>query len=258
MRQPDVALERDRARVADSAGPVRGLAFLALLWIVALGIGTNAARASPSPSCTRFPRPGTTAATGVPALVRAEFGVLARQAGRADHLSPAQLRALPVSGIVKDGIRFLGTVPGSGRVDAVPAEHLLSFPLEPTRCVSPGRRERQAARLPGLRRQYAHHAVCLVIVYRTSTARTCDAAPGTVAPFLYAAGVPGLGLAPDGVAQVLVLYHGHSSIRALVHDNFWKVGLSSLTLKPCGLDWLNPRGLVLRIVAHCTADRDYS
>ena len=110
---------------------------------------------------------------------------------------------------------------------------------------------------PSLRREYAHRALCLVIVYPTRAAPTCQPAPGTVAPFLIASGAPGLGLAPDGVSAVLLRFHTgvHPPIRAAVRDNFWQVSDPALQVAPCGLDWLGAHAIVLRQVASCQVDR---
>ena len=79
---------------------------------------------------------------------------------------------------------------------------------------------------------------------------------GTVASFLIGPGAPGLGLAPDGVPAVSVQFlpHTHAAIRVAVHENFWHLGDPGLTVTPCGLNWINGTGIVLRAVTSCLAD----
>jgi len=108
--------------------------------------------------------------------------------------------------------------------------------------------------LPSLRSEYAQEGLCLVIVYSTQASPTCQPAPGTVAPFLFGPGSPGFGLAPDGVAGVLLRFRVGRARRARVQHNFWIVNDPALLATPCGLDWTTPRWIVLRTVATCTKD----
>jgi hypothetical protein len=213
-----------------------------------------AASAHPGPGCTSFPRPGTTSAAGVPAVLRAQYGVLGRARRARDRVVVRRLGALPLSGIVPAGIRYLGAAAYGGRVYLVPGRHLLASPLEPVRCEPPSQRALERALLPSLRSEYAHAGLCLVVLYPAQSSPTCEPAPGTVAPFLFGPGSPGFGLAPDGVAGVILRFRTGSPLRARVSHNFWIVNDPSLLATPCGLDWTAGNGVVLRTVASCTKD----
>jgi hypothetical protein len=75
-----------------------------------------------------------------------------------------------------------------------------------------------------------------------------------VAPFLFGPGSPGLGLAPDGVAGVVLHFRVGPALHARVRQNFWIVNDPTLLATPCGLDWTAGNGVVLRTVATCTKD----
>jgi hypothetical protein len=213
-----------------------------------------AASAHPAPGCTSFPRPGTTSAGGVPTVLRAEYGVLGRARRARDRVPPRRLGALPLSGILPAGIRYLGAAAYGGRVYLVPGRHLLASALEPVRCEPRSQRALERALLPSLRSEYAHPGLCLVVLYPAQSSPTCQPAPGTVAPFLFGPGSPGFGLAPDGVAGVILRFRTGSPLRARVRHNFWIVNNPSLLATPCGLDWTEGNGVVLRTVASCTKD----
>jgi hypothetical protein len=247
-----------------SRGRARGRAAVALVAalvvLVVLASAALAAAASRAPAavrgCGTFPRPGTTAPGTVPAILQAQYGVLRRRVGPADRIPVRRLGSLPESGILVASIRYLGGVAEGGRAYLVPARHLLASPLTPVRCVAPSQRQLQRALLPSLRAEYAHQGLCLVILYADHAAPTCQRAPGTVAPFLYGPGSPGLGVAPDGVARIALHFRGHATIHATVHDNFWAVDDASVLVAPCGVDWLNRGGVILRTVVSCNSNRD--
>ena len=173
---------------------------------------------------------------------------------RADRVALRRLGALPLSGILPAGIRYLGAAAYGGRVYLVPGRHLLASPLEPVRCEPRSQRALERALLPSLRSEYAHAGLCLVVLYPAQSSPTCQPAPGTVAPFLFGPGSPGFGLAPDGVAGVILRFRTGSPLRARVRHNFWIVNDPSLLATPCGLDWTAGNGVVLRTVASCTKD----
>ena len=75
-----------------------------------------------------------------------------------------------------------------------------------------------------------------------------------MAPFLFGPGSPGFGLAPDGVAGVLLHFRAGPARRARVRENFWIVNDPTLLATPCGLAWTTANGIVLRRVATCTKD----
>ncbi|MGH2895066.1 MAG: hypothetical protein ACRDPM_17620, partial [Solirubrobacteraceae bacterium] len=201
-----------------------------------------------------FPRPGTTGAGRAPAALRAEYGVLGRARRSSDQVALRRLGALPLSGILPAGIRYLGAAAYGGRVYLVPGRHLLAAPLAPVACEAPSRRALQRALLPSLRSEYAHAGLCLVVVYAAQASPTCQPGPGTVAPFLFGPGSPGFGLAPDGVAGVILRFRTGTPLRARVRENFWIVNNPSLLATPCGLDWTAASGIILRTVASCTKD----
>jgi hypothetical protein len=215
-----------------------------------------AASAHAGPACGAFPRPGTTIAGGAPAALRAEYGVLARTRRLTDRVALRRLGALPLSGILPAGIRYLGAAAFGGRVFAVPGRHLLASPLEPVACEPRSQRALERELLPSLRSEYAHAGLCLVVIRAGRSSPTCQAAPGTVAPFLIGPGSPGFGLAPDGVRGVILRFRTGRPLRVRVRDNFWIVNDPSSLATPCGLDWTTARGLVLRTVASCTRDTD--
>jgi hypothetical protein len=213
-----------------------------------------AASAHPAAGCASFPRPGTTGAGSAPAVLRAEYGVLGRPRRRADRVAVRRLGALPLSGILPAGIRYLGAAAYGGRVYLVPGRHLLASPLKPVACEPRSQRALERALLPSLRSEYAHAGLCLVVLYAAQASPTCQPAPGTVAPFLFGPGSPGFGLAPDGVAGVILRFRTGSPLRARVRHNFWIVNNPSLLATPCGLDWTAAGGTIMRTVATCTRD----
>ncbi len=213
-----------------------------------------AASAHPAPGCASSPRPGTTSAGSASSVLRAQYGVLGRPQRRADRVAVRRFGALPLSGILPAGIRYLGAAAYGGRVYLVPGRHLLASPLKPVGCEPRSQRALERALLPSLRSEYAHAGLCVVVVYAAQASPTCQPAPGTVAPFLFGPGSPGFGLAPDGVAGVILRFSTGSPLRARVRHNFWIVNDPSLLATPCGLDWTAPGGVVLRTVASCTKD----
>ena len=210
--------------------------------------------ASSSAACRSYPRPATTVTGPTPANLRAEYAVLGGADRPSDRIALRRLGSLPESGILVAGIRYLGAAAYGGRAYLVPARHLLASALAPASCVPASQRALQRALLPSLRAEYAHEALCLVIVYPLQASPSCQPAPGTVAALLYGPGSPGFGLAPDGVPSVTLRFRGHGPIRAGVRHNFWIVNDESLLLSPCGLDWTTANGTVLRTVASCTKD----
>ncbi|MGH2887736.1 MAG: hypothetical protein ACRDPA_34390 [Solirubrobacteraceae bacterium] len=149
------------------------------------------------------------------------------------------------------GTRFLAVTPAGAAVYLVPAEHYLTFPLAPDRCLRPAQQAIEHSLRPFLQREYSHHALCLVTVYAGNSTSTCGAAPGTAESFVYGPGNPGLGLVPNGVPRVLVHYMTHPSLDITVHRNLWVVNtIWTSDPAPCGLDWLHG-AIVLRIVKSC-------
>ena len=217
------------------------------------------ARGDGAASCRSYPRPGTTAAAPVPALVLAEYGVLRRprraRGPRSRCHGSAGCRRAASS---PRGSGLLGTVPAGGRAYLVPSLHLLAAPMRPVRCVPSAQRARQASLLATLRHEYARQGLCLVIVYRRGTVDNCGAAPGTVAALLRGPGAPAFGVAPDGIDSVTVTFRGrqHPARLAFVRGNFWRLpSTAGPAPTACGLDWLGADQTVLRTVRRCTPDR---
>jgi hypothetical protein len=245
------------SRFAHSRRLVGGCAVVAVSVAVAVAVlaggAPASARAAAGLPCASYPRPGTTIAGATPADLSAEYGVLARPRRSVDRLAARWLRSLPESGIVVSGIRFLSRT-AYGRLYIVPARHLLAFALVPERCLRHTERALERSLVGQLRREYAHRALCLVIVYRTQESPSCAAAPGTFAPLLYAPGTPGFGMAPDGVTWVRVHYLGSPTRRVRVRGNLWIINDELSIVSPCGLDWLDAGGTVLRTVQSCVRD----
>lgn len=220
------------------------------------GSGVTAS-AAPTNPCASYPEPGSLAPAGTPTPrgIAAEYSVLNRRRTPADHITRAQLGpSLSASGLILAGARLLGTAAFGGRVYAVPAEHVLSYPLAPVRCVPVAQRSTERSLLRYLRRQYRHRALCVVIVYHDHALPTCGPAPGTLDPLLFTAGVPAYGLVPDGIPAVTVHFKTLPSRHVKVHDNFWIVKNAAQDELACGVDWLDPQEIVLRVPASCTQD----
>jgi hypothetical protein len=252
---------RGRWRGRHAAATALGAAAVAIAGLATAGSATTRAATTRAATaraatarCQGYPRPGTTATGPTPADLRAEYSVLARPREAQDAIALRRLGSLPENGILVGGARYLGGAAYGGRAFLVPARHLLASALQPVACAPRSQRTLQRSLLPSLRSEYAHQALCLVIVYAMQSSPSCQPAPGTVAAFLYGPGSPGFGLAPDGVPSVTLRFRGHGPIRAAVHDNFWIVNDPSLLLAPCGLDWTTQSGTVLRTVASCTTD----
>jgi hypothetical protein len=241
------------------------LGALALALAAAVPAPSGAARsrsaraAATEASCSSYPKPGTVAPAGArtPPAIVAEYGVMARPRRAADHVLRSALgSSLAASGLILSGARYLGPAPLGGRVYAIPALHVLAYPLAPARCVPKAQRPTERSLLPVLHREYRHRALCVVIVYAKRAVPTCGAAPGTLDPLLFGTGVPGLGLVPNGIPSVTVHFHARASRRAKVHGNFWILRGPSQSSLACGVDWLDRRGIVLRTAASCTRDVD--
>ncbi len=136
----------------------------------------------------------------------------------------------------------------------VPARHLLAFPLVPARCLPPEKRALERSLDRALRRQYADEALCLVIVSPGVVSPICGPAPRSFDPLLYISGTPAFGIVPDGVTSVRVWFSPISYKLAGVRRNLWIVNEDLFANKPCGVDWLDPSGIVLREIQYCARD----
>ena len=162
---------------------------------------------------------------------------------------------LPASGIVTSGIRLLGRAGDRGLLYAIPAEHLLPHRIAPPRCLPASQRQTERDLLPSLRRDYAEPAVCVVEVGGedpvAKRVEYCAALSGAADAMLGTKATPLLGLAPDGVTSVTVRFLVAPARTIRVRHNFYEIADPSLTATPCGVEWLDESGNVVRSVAGC-------
>jgi len=234
----------------------RGVALavaVALAGLVAL-TGLAPAYASPRP-CSSYPTPGSLApATAtVPAALSARYAILRRPQQAADRLSRGELSAsLSASGVIMSGIRLLGHAAFGGKIYLVPAQHLLGFRMAPARCLPPDQRSLERELLPQLRKEYTQAALCLVIVRSGTGSPTCGSASGNSEALLYTNGTPGFGLVPNGVRGVTVSYTTAPPRTLAVHHNFFTIITPKQSAAPCGLQWLDPTGNVIKTITGCS------
>jgi hypothetical protein len=169
-----------------------------------------------------------------------------------DRLSAGQVASLGASGVIMSGTRFVGDAAFGGRIYLVPAEHLLSFRIAPSRCLTPVQRTIEHESLPVLRDEYRQAALCVAVVGGNGRTRECDPASGTPYPLLSARGTPGFGLVPNGVRAVTVTYWGAPPRTVAVHRNFFAIVVPSQAAPPCGVQWLDPTGNVKRTPLGCS------
>jgi iron uptake system EfeUOB component EfeO/EfeM len=234
---------------------MRAVALAAVVAAVGLLTLTGSAPAQASKrSCSSYPTPGSLAPAhaAIPTDVSARYAILRRRQRAADRLRPDQLSAsLSASGLIMSGIRFLGDAAFGGRIYLVPAEHLLAFRIAPARCLPPSERALERELLPQLRREYVHPALCLVII-RANASITCGPASGTAEALLYTGGTPGFGLVPNGVSAVTVSYATAPPRTLAVRHNFFTIIAPAQVVPPCGLQWLDPTGNVIKTVTGCS------
>jgi len=224
---------------------------VAVLLLVLLGpLGSSAS----GDSCSSYPTPGALApsSTKVPASVAASYSLLRDPQRPVDRLTKGQVSGLKASGLIMSGTRFLGDAAFGGRIYLVPAEHLLSIPLAPARCLSSVQRVIEQESLPFLHSQYRQTALCIDVLY--ANGRTQECAPATGAPFALTSvtGTPAFGLVPDGVSAVTVTYPTNIPTTLTVHRNVFVVVAPSESAPACGLQWLDPTGNVQRVVTGCS------
>jgi hypothetical protein len=204
--------------------------------------------------CSSYPAPGTPAPTGtkLPAGLTAEYSVFSAPQRTVDRLRPGQVSSLGASGLIMSGTRFVGDAAFGGRIYLVPAEHLLSFPIAPPRCLSPVQRTIEQESLPVLRHEYRQPALCVAVIGGNGRTRECAPATGTPYPLLSARGTPGFGLVPNGVSAVTVTYWAAAPRTVAVRRNFFSIVVPSQAAPPCGVQWLDPTGNVKRTVLGCS------
>jgi len=237
------------------------LAVVRVITLVAVGatvgalmLGSRApAHASQRP-CVSYPTPGTLAPAGVkvPAGITARYAILRAPQRPVDRLRPAQaVPGLKASGVIMSGVRFLGDAAYGGRIYLIPAEHLLSFQMAPARCLPPDERSVERDLLPELRREYAHRALCLVIIYASGNLPVCGPASVTSEALRYIDGTA-YGLVPNGVRAVTVTYTIAPPRTVPVKHNFFRIIDKGRDLSPCGSQWLQSTGNVKRVVGGCS------
>jgi iron uptake system EfeUOB component EfeO/EfeM len=235
---------------------VRGIQLAAVLVVAGLLTFTDPAPAHASRRpCSSYPTPGMVAPANarVPAVLRARYAILRRPQRAVDRLRPNQIStSLTASGLILSGIRLLGHAAFGGRIYLVPAQHLLAFRIAPPRCLPPGDRSLEHELLPELRREYVHPALCVVVIHAGTDLPSCGAALGNSEALLYSGGTPGFGLVPDGVRAVTVSYASAPPRTLAVHDNFFTVIAPRQSAAPCGLQWLDPTGNVIKTVTGCS------
>jgi iron uptake system EfeUOB component EfeO/EfeM len=208
--------------------------------------------------CSTYPVPGTLAPPGsaIPAAILRRYGLFRRGQTAGDQLALGNLEsALPASGIVTSGIRFLGRTGDGGRLYAVPSEHFLPRRIAPLRCLPVGQRQIERDLLPILRRDYAQPAVCVAELGGGDRLETPveDCAPASGAPdaMLATRATPLLGLAPDGVTAVTARFLSAPARTVRVHNDFYEIIARSPRATPCGVEWLDQSGNVARSIAGC-------
>jgi len=188
----------------------------------------------------------------VPAGLAAGYSLLHDPQRPVDRLTPGEVAGLRASGLIMSGTRFLGDAAFGGRIYVVPAEHLLSIPLAPSRCLSSVQRVIEQESLSVLRTEYRQPALCIDVLY--ANGRTQECAPAAGAPYALASvtGTPAFGLVPNGVSAVTVTYPTAAPTTVTVHHNSYVVVAPSESAPACGLQWLVPTGNVQKVVTGCS------
>jgi Imelysin len=217
-------------------------------------LGSRASAHASQRPCASYPTPGTLAPASVkvPADITARYTILRGSQRPADRLRLAQAtQGLTASGLIGSGIRLLGDAAFGGRIYLIPARHLLAAQMAPARCLPPDERSTERKLLPKLRSQYAHWALCIVIIYASGNIPFCAPASGNSEALLYTDGTA-YGLVPNGVSAVTVSYTTAPPRTIPVHHNFFAIIDQYRDLSPCGLQWLQPTGNVAKSVAGCS------
>jgi iron uptake system EfeUOB component EfeO/EfeM len=241
-------LFRRSTLIAGGAALIVGIAVVVL--VLAKPFGASAT----DTSCSSFPAPGATAPAGtkVPAGLAARYALFSSPQQSADRLSAGQVRSLKASGLIMSASRFAGDAASGGRIYLIPAEHLLSLPLAPARCLSRVDRVIEQGSLSVLRSEYRQPALCVVVLGGPSRSQECVAATRDPYPLLFSDGTPGFGLVPNGVNAVTVSYWAAPPRTVLVHRNFFVIVAPGQKAPPCGVQWLAPTGSVQQVATGCS------
>jgi iron uptake system EfeUOB component EfeO/EfeM len=241
-------LSRRSTLIAGGAALIVGIVVVVL--VLAKPFGASASDAS----CSSFPAPGATAPAGtkVPAALAARYTLFSEAQRPADKLSASQVGSLKASGLVMGGSRFAGDAASGGRIYLIPAEHLLSLPLAPARCLSRVDRVIEQGSLSVLRNEYRQPGLCVVVLGGPSRSQECVAATTDPYPLLFSDGTPGFGLVPNGVAAVTVSYWAAPPRTVPVHRNFFVIVAPGHRAPPCGVQWLAVTGSVEKVATGCS------
>lgn len=227
----------------------------ALVSIVLALPGQAAAAHTAQRRCSSYPVPGSLAPPGsrVGAGLAARYSILAGPQRAVDRLARAQINpSVSASGLILSATRLIGRAAFGGRIYIIPAQHILARPLVPPRCVAPEQSPLQRALLPALRKEYRQAALCVEVLYATHSTVSCPPARGTPDSLLYVSGTPGFGLVADGVSSVTVTYATAPPRTVAVHRNAFVIVARSGAAAPCGVQWLQPTGNVLKVVSGCS------
>jgi iron uptake system EfeUOB component EfeO/EfeM len=239
-------------RVTTSAAVAATLAVVALALTC---LSAPAGARTKTHPCSSYPVPGSVAprATKVPAAFTARYAILRRPQRRVDRLSRGQIDpSLGAAGVILSGTRFLGRASYGGRIYLIPAEHVLVFRLAPLRCLPADQRGLEQTLRPVLRSEYRHRAMCIEVIGGNGSSPLCTAASGAPDALLYVAGTPGFGLVPNGVPAVTITYQTAPSRTVAVHHNFFVIVSRAQTAAPCGVQWLNSGGTVIKTPTGCS------
>jgi iron uptake system EfeUOB component EfeO/EfeM len=243
-----VLLRRSTLIAAGGAALIAGIVVVVL--VLAKPFGASAS----DTSCSSFPHPGAAAPAGtkVPAALVARYALFSDPQRAADRLTVDQLGSLKASGLIMSGSRLAGDSASGGRIYLIPAEHLLSLPLAPARCLSRVDRVIEQESLSVLRGEYRQPALCVVVLGVPNRSQECVAVTRDPYPLLFSDGTPGFGLVPNGVNAVTVSYWAAPPRTVAVHRNFFVIVAPGQKAPPCGVQWLAPTGSVEKVATGCS------
>jgi iron uptake system EfeUOB component EfeO/EfeM len=241
-----VVLRRSTLVAAGAAAVV--LVVAVVLLVKPFGASAN------NQSCSTFPTPGSAAPAGakVPAALAARYALFSDSQRAVDKLSHRDVSSLKASGLIMSGSRLVGDAAFGGRIYFIPAEHLLSLPLAPPRCLNRELRVIEQGSVSVLRGEYRQAALCVVVLGGPSRSQECVAATGAPYALLFTGGTPGFGLVPNGIHTVTVSYWAAAPRTVAVHRNVFVIVAPRQQAPPCGVQWLDPTGNVQKIATGCS------
>jgi iron uptake system EfeUOB component EfeO/EfeM len=233
---------------------VGGAALTVGIVVVVLVLAKPFGASASDTSCSSFPTPGAAAPAGtkVPADLAARYALFGAPQRSADKLSASQVGSLKASGLIMSGSRFAGDAASGARIYLIPAEHLLSLPLAPARCLSRVDRVIEQGSLSVLRGEYRQPGLCVVVLGGPTRSQECVAATRDPYPLLFLDGTPGFGLVPNGVSAVTVSYWAAPPRTVAVDRNFFVIVAPGHKAPPCGVQWLAPTGSVEKVATGCS------